>query len=355
MLATAPAEQVAFPRTPVPSHTSEGTVVNISTTPLPIPGEVIDPPAKPAPEKVKSLDARDDVVGTTVGVGFRSFTRFSDSKATLLAAGTTYYLFLAMFSILAFAYGLTAALGAERMAAAVTEAVSEAFPGLLGGDGIDADQLRAVGQTTSVIGAIGLLYGGTGAVLAATRSVHLIFGAAKDPRNLVLARLRALGWLLLLGPLIMLSFVASTLTSSLSAGIFDAIGVDWGGPGPLLTFGSLAVTLGINFLVVYLVVGHLGGIRPPKHARVIGSAVGAVVIEILKSLMALLVGLTIDKPQYGALAAPIGILFVLYLQCTALYAAAALTAGIAERDVPLEVLEAGDTQQAQDALHGQGQ
>jgi membrane protein len=321
--------------------------MSVSTTPLPVPGDVIDPPAKPAPEKVKDLDSRDDAVGTAVGVAFRAFTRFSDSRATLLSAGTTYYLFLAMFSIIAFAYGLTAAIGAERMAEAVTEAVSEAFPGLLGDEGIDAEQLRTVGQTTSVIGAIGLLYGGTGAVLATVRSVHTIFGAAKDPRNVVVARLRALGWLLLLGPLIMLSFVASTFASNLSARVLDALGVDWGGPGLLVTLGSLAVTLAINFLIVYLVVGHLGGIRPSRHARVIGAAAGAVVIEILKSLMTLLVGLTIDKPEYGALAAPIGIMFVLYLQCTALYAAASLTAGVAERDVPLEVLQANSTAQAQ--------
>ena len=56
--------------------------------------------------------------------------------------------------------------------------------------------------------------------------------------------------------------------------------------------------------------------------------------------MALLVAFTVDKPQYGAFAAPIGVLFVLYLQSTALYGAAALTAGIAERDVPLGVLPA---------------
>ena len=53
-------------------------------------------------------------------------------------------------------------------------------------------------------------------------------------------------------------------------------------------------------------------------------------IEILKQVMALLVGLVIDRPQYGALAAPIGIMFVLYLQSTALYAVASLTAALSE-------------------------
>jgi len=47
------------------------------------------------------------------------------------------------------------------------------------------------------------------------------------------------------------------------------------------------------------------------------------------------VGFVIDKPQYGALAAPIGIMFVLYLQSSALYGVASLTAALAERDADL--------------------
>ena len=76
--------------------------------------------------------------------------------------------------------------------------------------------------------------------------------------------------------------------------------------------------------------GRLGGIRPARRPRLVGAAVGAVVIEVLKQAMALLVGVAVDKPQYGALAAPIGIMFVLYLQSTALYGVASLTAGLAE-------------------------
>ena len=46
--------------------------------------------------------------------------------------------------------------------------------------------------------------------------------------------------------------------------------------------------------------------------------------------MALLLSFVSDKPKYGALAAPIGIMFVLYLQAIALYAVASLTAALAE-------------------------
>ena len=49
-------------------------------------------------------------------------------------------------------------------------------------------------------------------------------------------------------------------------------------------------------------------------------------------------------------ATPIGIMFVLYLQSVAVYACAALTAGIAEKDVPLDILEPDAVEDAQAAI-----
>lgn len=310
----------------------------------------MDPPPKATPEKVKQLAAGDGAVSTGVGVGYRAFTRFSHSKATLLAAGTTYYMFLAMFSIIAFGYGVAAVLGADEISVYLTEAIEEAFPGLLGSEGIDPAQLRSVGQATGIVGLLGLLYGGGGAVNAARQSVHSIYGAPKDPRNFVLARVRGLVLLAVVGPLILISFVASTFTANLSQQVFDLVGIDWTGPDALLSIASLALALLLNFAIVYVLIGVLGGIRPPRHARLIGAAVGAVVIEALKTVMTLLIGFTIDRPQYGALAAPVGILFVLFLLSVALYAAAALTAGIADKDQPLEALEPASVEHMRAAL-----
>ncbi len=326
----------------------EATVA-ITTTPPPIPGEVIDPPQKATPAKVRELDAQDGAVGTGVGVGYRAFARFSHAKASLLAAGTTYYMFLAMFSIIAFGYGVAAVLGADQISEYLTEAIGEAFPGLLGDEGIDPAELRAVGQTAGLIGLVGLLYAGSASINAANQSIHLIYGAPKDPRNIVVGRARLLAWLAVLGPLILLSFVTSSFTADLSTRALTALGVDWEGPGFILPALALVLALAFNFLVIYLLLGNLGGIRPPKRARVIGSGVGAVVVEILKTAMTLLIGFTIDKPQYGAIAAPIGILFVLFLLTMALYSSAALTAGIADKDVPLDRLEPDSVDDAQAA------
>lgn len=309
--------------------------MSIAAAPPPIPGKVLDPPPKVTPAKVVALDAKSGVVGTGVGVGFRAFTRFSHAKATLLAAGTTYYLFLAMFSIIAFAYGVAAMVGSEQLSTYVTEAVGEAFPGLLGGDGMTAAQMQATGQASSIIGLVGLIYAGGGGVSAAVQSMHLIYGAPKDPRNFVLARVRALGWLLLVGPLILLSFVASTFASDVTHQVLARLGVDWAGYGLALRVVSAVLTLVANFAITYILLANFGGIRPARRALVIGAGVGAFVFEILKYLMATLIAFTINKPQYGAFTAPIGILFVLYLQCLTLFALASLTAGIAEKDVPL--------------------
>jgi membrane protein len=307
----------------------------------PIPGERVDPPPSPVPERLRALESRPGVLGAGTGIAVRAITRFTRARGTLLAAGTTYYLFLALFSILALGYGVTAALGAERLAGYLTEALSAAFPGLVGQGGIDPEQLRTIGQTTSLVSAVGLLYGATGAVLAGSRSLHAVYGAPNNPRNVVAVRLWSLGWFLALAPLVLLSFVASTFTANVSTRVLDALGIQWSGPPVVVTLCALALTLVLNFLVVLVALGRLGGIRPPRRPRLVGAAVGAVVLEVLKQAMALLVGFVIDKPQYAAVAAPIGILFVLYLQSTALYAVAALTAALAERPAVSDGAEHG--------------
>ena len=301
-----------------------------------IPGESVDPPPKDLPRQVRALQSREGLVGESASLAMRTSIRFTVSRATLLAAGTTYYLFLALFSALALAYGLTAALGAEQLSAYITEAVSAAFPGLTGQTGIDPDVLRNTAQVTSIVSAVGFLYGATGAVMGASRSLHAVYGAPNNTRNYVVVRFWAVGWFLLLAPLVLLSFVSASVTANLFDRLLDAVGLQWSGPTPLLDVSALALTLLLNFIVVRVMLGQLGGIRPPRTPLLVGTAVGAVVIEVLKQAMALLVGFVVGKPQYAVLTAPIGILFVLYLQAMTLYAVASLTAAVAEGPSPAE-------------------
>jgi len=119
------------------------------SVPPPIPGPSTDPEPKSAPDTIRNLDEREGLVGEGIGVGYRAFNRFSHSRASLLAAGTTYYIFFAMFSIVALAYGIAAALGADRISDYVTEARQRGFPWTVG-SGRDRPESVAFGGSSHI-------------------------------------------------------------------------------------------------------------------------------------------------------------------------------------------------------------
>jgi membrane protein len=293
--------------------------------PPPIPGEPVDPPPKQLEKTLRKVDTRGDAAGSA----YRAFLRYSHTNASLLAAGTTYYIFLAVFSILVFAFGLAALIGGQALADTVTQSANEAFPGLIGDQGISTSDLEQVGQTTSVIGLLALLFSGSGAMVAASNSLHLIYGAPKDPRNFVLSRARLLAWMLLIVPLIGLSFVPSVVIGNFAQPVMDWLGLEGGFWTFVLFALTAAASILLNGLVVWLMLGHLGGIKPARRPRLIGAALGAVGIEILKYLLSFIISWSVGKPQYGAFAAPIAMLLVLYLETLVVYVSACLTAGIA--------------------------
>jgi uncharacterized BrkB/YihY/UPF0761 family membrane protein len=231
--------------------------------------------------------------------------------------------------MLVFAFGLAALIGGEELANTVTESVSNAFPGLIGDEGVSPETLAQVGQTTSLIGLIVFLYSGSGAMVALSSSMHQIYGAPKDPRNFVVARGRLLAWMLLLAPLIALSFVPSVLISNFLGPVEEALNLTGSIWSTLLVMLTGLVSISINALVVWLILGHMGGIKPARTPRLVGTAVGAIAIEILKYLLGFIIAWSVSKPQYGAFAAPIAMLLVLYLESLVLYTAASLTAGMA--------------------------
>lgn len=298
--------------------------------PEPIRGTRIDPPPNEQPPAVVgTLEQRVAAVGT----GYRAFQRFSGSNASLLAAGTTYYLFLSLFALLAFAYGLAAILGADAISAFVTESLGEALPGLVGEGGIDPDQLRSIGRTSSVLGLALLLYSGSAAMVAASNALHIIYGAPPDPRNLVRARARLVGWLLVVAPLIAVSFAIPGAVASFAAPLRELLGA---GTGTLAVVGAGLVGLLVDVGIVYLLLGILGGIRPAARPRAVGAAVGALLIAAIKLVLAFVVSWSVSKPQYGAFAVPITVLLVFYLLTLALYAGASLTGAVAGDQEPAD-------------------
>lgn len=294
--------------------------------PPPIPGEAVDPPAK---EKGKAVDTLHDM-SSKAAVVARAVLRFSGAHGPLLAAGTSYYIFLSLFSLLALAFGLVALLGSAQMSEYLTSAMNQALPGLVGDQGIDAEQLKSLGRSTSLIGLLAFLYSGAGVMGAASSGLHILFGAPKDPRNVVVMKARLIGWLVVIAPLLVLSLTPSLLLAELGDPVLQAVGVgDNDGVGVVMVLASYVAAIALNFLIIYILFSRLGGIRPARGARAIGAILGAVVIELLRFVMTSVIAYAVDRPQYGAFAVPIAVLLVFYLQCLAFYFSAALAAAVA--------------------------
>lgn len=305
-----------------------------AAAPPPISGTPIDPPQAEIPGFAEKLDRI-----TVGGVGYRAMRRYAYANGGLLAAGTAYFLFLSLLSLLAFAYGVIAIVGADALAETLTKSLNEALPGLVGDEGIDPDQLRSSGQAAGLLGLVFLFYSGLGAVGGASRSLHLIFGAPPDPRSFVKAKSRHLLLLVLVVPLVVISFASVSLTSSLIEPLLETIGWDSGPARAILAAAGLVVGLALDVLILWILLGQLGGIRPDRRPRLVASLIGAVAVTLIKRLLELIIAWSLDKPQYGAFAAPLAILFILSLLTTVLYLSGALAGGIADRAVPLEELE----------------
>ncbi len=301
--------------------------------PPPITGAPNDPPQREVPKYAEKLDEYQ--VG---GVGYRAMRRYSHANVGLLAAGSAYYLFLSLLSILAFAYGVIAVVGADEISKWLTETLEEALPGLVGDEGIDPDQLRATGATAGAVGLVLMLYSSLKSVTGASKSLHLIYGAPPDPRKFVIAKVRAAGILLIVAPLVLLSFASASLTSGLLDELFETIGITGDAARISLTAAGLVVGYALDTFILWFLLGRLGGITPRPRPRLIASLIGAVATLIIKQLLSAIITWSLDKPEYGALAIPLALLFVFSLLSNVLFASGALVAGISDRAIPLAEL-----------------
>lgn len=313
----------------------------------PIPGTPIDPPPK---SLESSLTKADDKRRKGLGVLSGALARFSYAEATLLSAGTAYYAFIALFSILVAAFGIAALWGGEGFAEAVSAAMSKAFPGLESQPSISAESLQSAGQATSIGGIVLLLFSGSTGMVAMSKMIHTIFGAPKDSRNFLSLRLRMIAWMFLLIPLMGMSFLPSAIVTDLAQSADSTLDVTSDFVKVLIVLVTLVVSLLLNFLVIWIILSHFGGIRSSRKSRMVGAVFGAIGIEVLKYLLTSIISWSLSRPQYGAFAAPIAMMLVLFLEAIVLCLSASITASTADREADPD---AGD-QPAKTDKHSSG-
>ena len=242
----------------------------------------------------------------------RAYQHYSTVKGNRLAAAVTYFGFLSLFPLLALAF---AAFGIvlennPDVEEQVFDAISDALPGFVGGEGapINPDTLQDAATAAGIIGAITLLFTGTGLVDAIREALHVVWNRGDVKVNFVLRKIADVLLLVVVGIIIVASVAVSSVTTSFASLLLSALGLEGSSLARLLFAGlTVLVALLLDAVVILVLFLRLSGASPPLRDAVKGALLGAVGVEVVKLLATSLLG-AMRNPVYATIALVVGLL-----------------------------------------------
>jgi membrane protein len=207
-------------------------------------------------------------------------------QGDLLAAGVTYYVFLALFPVLLLVASVAGFVlsGNALLQQQLITGIQDAVPGSTGQD-LAEQATSAIDSATTfgLIGLIGFLFVGLGAMDKLRVGMDVVWRGRPDPPDFVTDRLRDLGALLALGAAGVVSIALTTGATAASSWLLALLGLDEA-PGSFLLTGGVAIALALaGDTLVFLWV--LKGVpdNPFGFRQLLPGAVfGAVGFEVLK-------------------------------------------------------------------------
>jgi membrane protein len=263
----------------------------------------------------------------------RAYQHYSTVKGNRLAAAVTYFGFLSLFPLLALAF---AAFGIvlennPDVEEQVFDAISDALPGFVGGEGapINPDTLQDAATAAGIIGAITLLFTGTGLVDAIREALHVVWNRGDVKVNFVLRKIADVLLLVVVGIIIVASVAVSSVTTSFASLLLSALGLEGSSLARLLFAGlTVLVALLLDAVVILVLFLRLSGASPPLRDAVKGALLGAVGVEVVKLLATSLLG-AMRNPVYATIALVVGLLLWISFVARLLIFAASWTVTIA--------------------------
>lgn len=262
---------------------------------------------------------------------WRGWTRYGDARGNLLAGGVTYFAFLSIFPALALAFTIFGIVLRDQPQVLddVKGYLDDALPGFIqddSGSGLIPLTIPSA-ATLSVTGAIavgGLLWSGLGWLSALRDGIRAVFGVEGSPGNVVTAKLRDLGVMVVFGLGILASAVVTVVANAVARVVADALGI--GGQEWLLTAIGIVVGAILDGALVALLLRVLSGVELPWAGLRTGAIVGGLGLTAIKVLGTRLIAGTMDNPVYGSIALVVGLLVWLNFIARIILLSAALSA-----------------------------
>lgn len=250
---------------------------------------------------------------------WRAWKRYGDSRGNLLAGGVGYFAFFSIFPALALAFAVFGLVLRDQpgLLDDLRGYVDEALPGFVRSEqnpqGII--ELKAPsGATLSITGLVGLaglLIAGLGWLSALRDGIRAIFGVAGAPGNIVLAKLRDLGVLLVIGLGVLVSVVISTVAHAVAGQLAELVGI--GSQGWLISTVGVVVQALLNTGVIALLLRVLSGVPLPWPGLRNGALFGGIGLTLLQLFGTRLIASTTGDPLFAGFALVVGLLVFLNL------------------------------------------
>jgi membrane protein len=275
---------------------------------------------------------------------WHAWKRYGDARGNLLAGGVTYFAFFSIFPAVALAFTVFGVLLQDNphWLDQIKDYLNSTLPGFIkDGDNGGLIPLKTPsGNTltvTGLIGLAGLLWAGLGWLSALRDGIRAIFGAEGAPGNFLLAKLRDLGVLVILGLAIVLSAAVTGVAGAATSWIADQIGL--GGQAWLLSVVAFVVGAVLDGLVVLVMLRLLSGVDVPWHGLVGGAVVGGIGLTLLKVVGTTLIAGTTSNPLFTSIALVVGLLAWLNFMSRVVLLAAAWSANSLEPDAVADLTD----------------
>ncbi|ALJ20839.1 YihY/virulence factor BrkB family protein [Microbacterium sp. No. 7] len=269
----------------------------------------------------------------------RAFLRYSEHRGAMLADSVTYRTLFSVFAgvLLGFSIAALWLAGNPEAWTALTDAVDNAIPGLVGEDGIiKTDTIAAPAglSIAGVISAVGLVGAAIGAIGSLRTAMRLVADRPFDDVPGYWVMLRNLALAIGVGA----ALVASAAVTVLGTAGLDLVAQAFGMSErhPLMSFATRAVAIVVTFaldaVVIAVLFRVLSGVRASARALWAGALLGALGLTVLQQLSGLFVGGAASNPLLASFASLIALLLWINLSVQVILIATAYVVTGVEED-----------------------